>query len=199
MHHLRVFFAILFPEKTQDQLSNWVATLKKTALSEYIRWIPEEKMHITLQFIGALPEDQLLSVEAQTKIAIEKLPAFQLQFCHLEWFPNFRHPKILSCFVQPQSELKNMSELIGEALTTLNIPIEARPFRGHLTIGRLMRRGTPGVILDEINLVAIPPITISNIYLLQSNPEKGGQNYKPLAELTLAGTCLQMKGDKNSL
>lgn len=195
MHNIRVFFAILFPEKTQDQLSNWVATLKKTALSEYIRWIPEEKMHITLQFIGALPEELLLAVEAKTKNAIENLPVFQLQFCHLEWFPNLRHPKILSCFIQPQTELKNLSGVIGEALTTLNIPIEARPFRGHLTMGRLMRRGIPDDILDEINLVAIPPITINKIYLLQSKPEKGSQNYNPLAELTLAGPATNERQD----
>ncbi|WP_233590512.1 RNA 2',3'-cyclic phosphodiesterase [Legionella qingyii] len=186
MHTLRVFFAILLPKETQVRLSKSLKTLQHIMPSEYIRWVHIEKMHITLQFFGNLPQDQLMTVTESVGTAIKNAPAFQLEFGPMEWFPTLRHPKILSLSVQPQATLATLADTIGRALIALNIPIETRPFRGHLTMGRLIRRGMRYELLEVIKKTTIPAITVNKIHLIESRSEKGVQNYYPLAEFKLA-------------
>lgn len=186
MHTLRVFFAISFPRETQARLSHSLKTLQSTRLSDYIRWAHVEKMHITLQFLGGLPQEQLIPVIEKAQAAIINIPAFPLELGDLEWFPTLRHPKILSFSVQPQASLTTLSATIGNALIALNVPIETRPFRGHLTVGRLIRRGVPYELLESIKVPVIPPVVVNKIHLIESRFEKSGQHYYPLAEFKLA-------------
>ncbi len=186
MHTLRTFFAIVLPKETQVGLSADLKMLHHIIPSEYIRWVHIEKMHITLQFLGNLPQEQLMAVTKSVDAAIKNVPAFQLEFGPFEWFPTLRHPKILSLSVQPQVTLAKLADTIGSALIGLNIPIETRPFRGHMTMGRLIRRGMRYELLETIKKPTIPAITVNKIHLIESRAEKGGQNYYPLAEFKLA-------------
>ncbi|HHF0524976.1 TPA: RNA 2',3'-cyclic phosphodiesterase [Legionella anisa] len=186
MHTLRVFFAIIFPKSTQVRLSRSLKTLQNTLLSDYIRWVHVEKMHITVQFLGNLPQEQLILLIEKVQSAIKNTLPIQLQFGHLEWFPTLRHPKILSLSVQPQADLAMLSKVIGNTLITLNVPVETRPFRGHLTMGRLIRHRIPHELLETIKIPVIPPIVVNKIHLIESRSEKGRQNYYPLAEFKLA-------------
>ncbi|WP_392538128.1 RNA 2',3'-cyclic phosphodiesterase [Legionella sp. 227] len=185
MHTLRIFFAITFPKKIQIKLSNYLKSLQETILSDYMRWVDVEKMHITLQFLGNLPQEQLISVTEYVHAAIKNLSPFQLELGQLEWFPALRRPKVLSLTVQPQAGLAMLSDTIGKALIALNVPIETRPFRGHLTLGRLIRHQVPCELLETVKMPSIPPIVVDKIYLLESRPEKGKQNYYSLAEFHL--------------
>ncbi|HHF7375886.1 RNA 2',3'-cyclic phosphodiesterase [Legionella bozemanae] len=186
MHTLRVFFAIIFPKATQVCLARSLKTLQNTILSDYIRWVHVEKMHITLQFLGNLPQEQLILLIENVQVAIKNILSFQLQFGHLEWFPTLRHPKILSLSVLPQADLAMLSKVIGHTAVDLNIPVETRIFRGHLTMGRLVRHRIPHELLETIKVQVIPPIMVNKIHLIESRSEKDGQNYYPLAEFKLA-------------
>ncbi len=185
MHTLRVFFAILLPKETQVHLFRSLKILQHIMPAEYIRWVHVEKMHITLQFLGNIPQEQLMAVTESVRTAIKNVPTFQLVFGPLEWFPNLRHPKILSVSVQPQATLAMLADTIGSSLIALNIPIETRPFRGHLTLGRLIRRGMRYELLETIKKTAVPAVTVNKIHLIESRSEKGWQNYYPLAEFKL--------------
>ncbi|MBN9228392.1 MULTISPECIES: RNA 2',3'-cyclic phosphodiesterase [Legionella] len=186
MPSIRVFFAITVPSKTQAKLSRCLNSLQKNLSSDYIRWAHVEKMHITLQFLGDLPQEQLVPVIEHVRAAIKNLPVFQLELGHLEWFPSSHRPKVISLSVQPQATLATLSETIGKALIALHVPVESRPFRGHLTMGRLIRHRIPHELLETIKVPIMPPITVDKIYLIESRPEKGMQNYYSLAEFKLA-------------
>ncbi|MCW8409426.1 RNA 2',3'-cyclic phosphodiesterase [Legionella sp. PATHC035] len=185
MHTLRIFFAITFPKKIQIKLSNCLKSLHETILSDYMRWVHVEKMHITLQFLGHLPQEQLIPATEYVHAALQNLPPFQLEFGQLEWFPTVRRPKVLSLTVQPQAALARLSDTIGQALIALNVPVETRSFRGHLTLGRLIRHKVPRELLDTVKMPSIPPMRVDKIYLIESRPEQGKQNYYSLAEFRL--------------
>lgn len=195
MPTLRLFFAIVFPRETQVRLSSSLKTLQRCMLSDYIRWVHVEKMHITLQFLGNLPQEQLMLVTENARAVIKNIPAFQLELGHLEWFPSVRHPKILSLSVQPQAALATLSDTIGKALIALNVPVESRPFRGHMTMGRVIRHGLHYDVLGAIRIPDIPPVMVNKIHLVESRFERGGQNYFPLAEFKLASSQNKIKSD----
>ncbi|KTD40245.1 RNA 2',3'-cyclic phosphodiesterase [Legionella parisiensis] len=186
MHTLRFFFAIIFPKATQVCLSRSLKTLQNTVLTDYMHWVHVEKMHITLQFFGNVPQERVIFLTENVQDAIKNIPPFHLKFSHLEWFPTLRHPKILSLSVLPQADLARVSKVIGDTAVALNIPVETRPFRGHLTMGRLIRHRIPYELLETIKVQVIPPIVVNKIHLIESRAEKGRQNYYPLAEFKLA-------------
>ncbi len=195
MPTLRLFFAVVFPRETQVLLSSSLKMLQRCMLSDYIRWVSVEKMHITLQFLGSVPQEQLMLVTENARAVIKNIPAFQLELGHLEWFPSVRHPKILSLSVQPQAALVTLSDTIRNALIALNVPVESRPFRGHMTMGRLLRHGLHYNVLDTIQIPVIPPVWINKIHLVESRSGRGGQNYFPLAEFKLASSQNKIKSD----
>ncbi|MCW8387742.1 RNA 2',3'-cyclic phosphodiesterase [Fluoribacter dumoffii] len=185
MHTLRVFFAILFPSKTHVELANYLHALQEVFSPDCIRWVQPEKMHITLQFLGNLPQAQLMQVTENVRTALTNQPAFQLELGHLEWFPTAHRPKVVSLGIQPEAPLAKLSATMGNVLISLNVPIETRPFRAHLTLGRLRRNKIPKELLKTMTVPVFSPINVTKIYLIESRPEKGEQNYYSLAEFKL--------------
>ena len=145
-----------------------------------------EKLHVTLQFLKGIQPEHVTSLIEQVRLELKDTPAFQLEFGGLEWFPTPEHPKILSLAVGPQHSLMSLSVAIGHAISTLNYPVESHPFRGHMSLGRLLHyRSQQTALLQQIKLPPIPPIAINELYLIESRPGKKGNDYHPLAQLAL--------------
>lgn len=186
MNTLRTFFAIVPPRSLSDCLSSVLESSKQSFPKNLIRWVQIEKLHITLQFLKCIKPEHLTPLIEQVRLELKNIPAFQLEFGGLEWFPTPKHPKILSLAVGPQNILTSLSAAIGHAISALNYPVESRPFQGHMSLGRLLHhRSQQEALLPEIKLPFIPPIPIRELYLLESKSNKEGTDYYPLAQLTL--------------
>lgn len=92
--------------------------------------VPPERLHLTLHFIGAVPADRLDAVQAG--LAVEPA-AFELRFGRAELWP--RGIAVLRPLGEPPA-LHDLQRRIGAALRALELPVEARPFRPHVTFAR---------------------------------------------------------------
>ena len=186
MSSIRVFFAIIPPKTMNPLLITILESLKQSLPEHWIRWTHVDNVHITLQFLKSIQSQDVPPLIERVHSELKNTPKFQLDFHGLEWFPSVEHPKILSLAVGPKDILKNLSAIIGHAISALNYPVESRPFRGHMSLGRLPKFNLQQKnLLDEIRIPVIPPIFISELYLMESKPSKGGINYHPLAQLNL--------------
>ena len=168
-------------------LENILNILKRSAPEHSIRWINRENLHITLQFLKKIEPEDVNPLIEQVRTELKNTRAFQLELHHLEWFPEPRDPKILSLAVGPQDILRTLSATIGHAINALNYPVESRPFRGHMSIGRLPYRRPQSASLSTIKLPVIPPAFINELYLIESKPNNGPTSYYPLAQFNLSG------------
>lgn len=183
---LRVFFAIDLPTTIKDTIANHLMPeLKKNLPGDIVRWTKPDNLHITLQFIPAFNAidlqpclDLLRSKQALPRPFLLTLGAYEL-------FPSLQYPRYIALSMEPQQPLTLLSNQLGTVLEALHYPLESRPFRGHLTLGKITGSAEKIVEIDAINLPTIEPFSVDEVTLFQSHSNKTGSLYTKLATIPL--------------
>ena len=113
-----------------------------------IRPVKLNQLHLTLKFLGDVPEEQIPQIMAElTKISHPQIP---LEFSHLGFFPNDRRPRVMWIGLsQGEQQLKELARKINQQLSTIGFPKEKRAFSPHLTLGRTKSYGKKGINPEE--------------------------------------------------
>jgi RNA 2',3'-cyclic 3'-phosphodiesterase len=146
----RLFVAISPPDGVRRRLAALVAELSASAgrAGNDVRWIPPENVHLTLHFLGGVPDARVADVKAAVSAAAAAgAPHLSLEVKGAGGFPNARRPRIVWLGVGGDvAALGLVVADLGKRLTPLGFPPEARPFSPHLTVGRAReQRGAPGL------------------------------------------------------
>ncbi len=125
---LRLFFAVRIPDHIRERLMRVQGELNRDW-----RLVAPHQMHITLAFMGEVPEADLPSVMHAGERAVAKIAhAFPVKLGETGAFPDTRNPRIW--FVEAQSvELPILAQSLHEDLKPWCDP---KPFRPHLTLAR---------------------------------------------------------------
>jgi 2'-5' RNA ligase len=178
---MRLFVAIDLPPKVIADLASLLARLKP---SSRINWSPIENLHITTKFIGEWPEERLPELTA----ALHALPprtAIAIAIEKLGFFPNPHAPRVLWAGVHGGDALTQLARETEDALATLGIAKEQRPYSPHLTLARIK---TPGKQPELLQAVAKLPsldfgnFTADRVFLYRSKTAPTGSVYTQLAE-----------------
>lgn len=187
---MRIFFAIDPSPVHKAHLGDYIEIvrhdLEKNFEPAHFHWVRPENLHVTLQFMGEVKEEDIPLILTKVAKAIQSEETFNLGFGSLEWFPNTNQPKVLSLQVAPQDLLAKLSAAVGKGLIDSHYSIETRPFRGHLTLGRVdnLHHLSPH-FLEFMDLPAFEPMKVKELVLFHSQPEKGRAVYTQLAKLSL--------------
>jgi len=103
-----------------------------------VTWSRPEGLHLTLKFLGNVPEERLPSItETLARIAHAHFP-FVLRVEGVGGFPTLKRPRVLWAGIGEGSAPATMlAREIETALEALGFPRESRPFNPHLTLGRV--------------------------------------------------------------
>jgi len=130
---MRLFVALEIPSTVREHLAELVNSLR--AVSPRTRWVRPENLHVTLKFIGEVPEAKLASIRTALAQVRSDRPV-TLDFGGLGFFPNERHPRVFWAGIEASPNLKTLAADIEKATETLSIAREQRPFSPHLTLAR---------------------------------------------------------------
>jgi 2'-5' RNA ligase len=185
---IRGFVAIQVPQSIQ-QIATDLQT-HKLVQQLNLRWSRVEDLHITLKFLANINPDHLPKIIDVLSSQLINTGLFYLQLGPLQFFPSTKHPKILSLKMQYSKKCFSIVQILNNALLELDYPIEAREFRGHVTLARLKTRGKHDDlcsqdILNQIVVPTIPKILISELYFFESKPSSSGSDYLPLVRFNL--------------
>lgn len=186
---VRIFFAIDLPDTIKEQVGRFIGSLKKKSKSHAIRWSRPENLHITLQFLAEIKTEHvpllIANVKEKLASAAVTLPTLSIGKVHL--FPNPYRPRVIVMDIAPQEELMALSKLIGTSIQEINYPVESRPFRAHLTIGRIKyaEENTLSILAEYASASHIDPIVLSEIVLFRSDPQPEGSHYTALERLKI--------------
>lgn len=150
---MRLFVAINLPDALRRAAFEAAAPLR--AVLPRASWVPEARLHLTVKFLGERPEadvallgDTLLAVAAGHRAMTLRLgggggaggtgamPAVGA-------FPNLRRPRVVWIGVDPDPRLELLHHDVEAALAGLGVELEGKPFRPHLTLGRLREAPLP--------------------------------------------------------
>ena len=150
-----------------------------------VRWIPAERRHVTVRFLGsvALPSVQAVA-DAVTDVAGPVGP-IDARLGGLGAFPSSRRAGVLWVGVDDSRRLAALAEALDAALAP-EFPPPARPFRPHVTVARCPRpvRLPGGFAATQVEPVALP---ILRVVLFESVPTGGAPRYDAVHVAELSG------------
>ncbi|MFN3491284.1 MAG: RNA 2',3'-cyclic phosphodiesterase, partial [Anaerolineales bacterium] len=186
MTQIRAFIALDLPQPIQDSIEKESSRLQKILGQKTIRWTPIQNMHLTLKFLGNIPNTHVDFLKQMLTQTADSHSAFDLQIGGLGSFPSLKLPRVLWLGVQSSAGLMAAQKNIEEAVNKLGYEKEARAFSPHLTLGRV-KQNIPQPDLQKIRntlqtfqLSKIPSARVDSVHLYQSELNSEGSIYTKL-------------------
>jgi RNA 2',3'-cyclic 3'-phosphodiesterase len=104
-----------------------------------VNWVKTQHMHLTLKFLGDVPDTETPDICRVAAAAAKKFEPFEITCRGVGAFPTAEHPRTLWIGIEDGAEaLCELQAAVEGALKQeLGFPKEARRFQPHLTIGRV--------------------------------------------------------------
>jgi len=197
---IRAFIAMTLPDPLAGLVSGVQQTLKAQGLR--IAWVPSGNVHLTLKFLGDIDPSDIDPIAAVMSECAQRLEPLTFTVSGLGVFPDLRRPRVVWLgitgdtprLIAFQLELDARLAAVGKG----RFKPENRPFKGHLTLGRIKARTDPGILikaLREAGRVESPAFTVDAIHLIQSQLTPSGSIYSPLRHVAFGipanGLCLK--------
>jgi len=189
----RLFVALEPAEPVRRRIAAAAAGLRRAAgrAASEVRWVPDENVHLTLQFLGAVPEERVEAVVAVLAAAAAAARPLSLEVKGAGGFPNARRPRVVWLGLGGDvAALSAFAADLGRRLAPLGFPPEARPFSAHLTLGRAREaRGAPGLggalaaAAEEEGIAW----RVTDLVLFESHLSPRGPRYEALRRESLGG------------
>lgn len=169
---MRLFVAVLFEEKNKDALNELTLTLRRKALLG--NTTRRENLHLTLAFIGEVPDNSYRKVCAVMDVL--KSEPFTLTFSEFGKFSR-EDENLYWIGARHSEQLIRLQKQLTEALCANQIPVDKKPFKPHITLGRRMVM-EDGFSESEFASQIIPVIQkVKAISLMKSERVNGKLTY----------------------
>jgi RNA 2',3'-cyclic 3'-phosphodiesterase len=183
----RLFVALDLPEEIREAIVSWQ---RAELTDEALRVVGPQNLHITLAFLGYLPEKTIGSVAEVVNAIAAPAPRIELA-PELVGKPKGR-PRILALDAQSEQTVALQADLEEELVARRLYKPEKRPFWSHLTVARVRpeRRGSkrparveraPGPLPEEL----CGAFFALRCTLYRSTLRPQGAEYAPLAQVGL--------------
>lgn len=167
--NMRLFIAINFPWEVKEKLTAYSWAIRDA--SRQARPVDPENFHLTLAFLGELP-DEIAASTALSRVAAAPFKLYSGK-------PGkFSRPDgdIRWLALKKSRELSGLQQQIVTALAAVGLPYEKKPFRPHLTLARNVQ-GLAEEALPEPPRFIVP---VTSIELMHSHRPEGRLTYTPL-------------------
>ena len=181
---VRLFIALELPATVQETLYSPLKTIREQLPPRVVRWTPPPNIHLTLKFLGDVPLNQVEAVQNALKNAVEIYPPLDLVIQNVGCFPNAKRPYIVWVGLQDiTGHLGDLQKSVEEQVAPLGYPRDDRPFKPHLTIGRVKRYvqgqalNNIGHAVQQLKIGKISDWQSSAVSLMESNLLPDGAQY----------------------
>jgi len=186
MRH-RIFIAINLPQDVKRGLvkcqSNWPELPAK--------WVREDSLHITLAFLGELPDEELPDILRICEDVSKRHRSFNIRLEKICYGPPEKMPpRMVWSEGEKSKELAELKDDLENSLAgNLDYTPDSRSFSPHITLGRIntweFRKMEPEdcpQVAEEISL----SFRVGSIEIMESQLRRGGSIYTILQSFPLS-------------
>ena len=189
----RLFLAVDLAISVVEQLAVLQEEMQSYIQSELpetrVRWVDAANIHLTLKFLGATDEPLIPMLTETMEELVKPLFPFEVECRSLGCFPKPQKPRILWTGLDPKSSevLSLLQQAIERDLEELGFPADPRPFRPHITLGRVKSREAPDMTpaVERFADTRFGQSYIKDIALFESVLHPSGPEYRVLNRFTL--------------
>lgn len=156
-----------------------------------IQWVKPESVHLTLKFLGDIPEERVPEIVASLARVTGAHARCTVDIGGLGAFPDARVPRVLWVGLSGQVEgITRLAAAVERALVELGFVPEPKPFNPHLTLARIKERSRDigrALAVDRMLERAAPigTVMVNAIALMKSELKPSGAVYTKLCEVSL--------------
>lgn len=183
---MRLFVAIELNKSVRSALTDVQAAL--SAKCNGVRWIPGEQLHLTVKFLGEVPEADVAKVAEAVARATAGAASFDMEIAGCGCFPPRGTVHIIWVGVREESgALLQCVERVEGELEPLGFAREHRPFSSHITIGRVREDRSGGRLRSVIEAYGFRSTeqSVSSITLMSSVLSPKGPTYTAVSTARL--------------
>lgn len=185
---LRCFIALELPDRLKEAVGSMLGELKKSDAD--VRWVPPENLHLTLKFLGNVPEETVPAILRQVESAAARRRSFKAVLNGVGVFPGRKRPRVVWIGLDGADELVALQGDVDRNLSSLGFEPEGRAFSPHLTIGRARsQRGMMALMtrLDSLAGTLFGEFMVESISIMRSKLSPAGAQYTRLHGVPLGG------------
>ena len=184
---MRLFVAVNLPDQVRQ--AAWQAAAPLRSKGYPVKWVDSEALHVTLKFLGEVEPQRQSEIVRAIESAVVGSRIFQLAVGGFGAFPNDRRPRVVWIGCEAVAALELIQHRVEQEMHELGFPVEGRPFRPHLTLGRVKRGARASDLAgfdSAIRQVEFQgDVAVESIDLMQSELARTGARYTVLRAVTL--------------
>ena len=186
---MRLFLAGVVPDAVKQALRAQLEPVR--AATPQARWLPVESLHLTLVFLGAVADANVLALQVAFGGVCGRHRAVSLMLGHAETFGPTRSPRVLATTLE--GDIEELHALVTDARRAVEpmVALEPeRPFHPHLTVARA-RSSHGDVLLGRCRSALAQGLegrfVLREVALMKSDTLAGGAVHTTLARWALPG------------
>jgi 2'-5' RNA ligase len=185
---IRAFIAIDLPEHIRASVTEAQTRLKQSRAK--IAWTKVANLHLTLQFLGDIPEAHADKIGAALAAVAGRHVPFEVTVAGAGAFPDLAKPRVLwlGC-ADAGGQLQGLATEVRQAMTALGYRPDEHEFVAHLTLGRVKSSRADAALtraVDSLTNQTFGTLRVEAIHLYQSQLQPGGSVYTKLSSHALA-------------
>ena len=183
---LRLFIALPLPPALEQRLGEVIEAFKPRGVA--VKWSKPGNIHLTVKFLGDTEEKLIPDISRAIDHVAVRATKIKAVVDTLGGFPNLKRPRVIwagsSLGIEPAARVAREVDL---AMRQLGFEKEKRPFKAHLTLGRVRQGRSIEDLIPALNSYKLEPVTVEldKLTLFKSTLTPTGPIYEILHEAPL--------------
>lgn len=157
-----------------------IASLRELFPQVHAAWSREGSIHLTLKFLGEIPQTSIQNLSDAASRAVAGLEPFTIFLEQTGVFPKHGPPRVLWIGIDDrEGKLAGLHARLEEECAKAGFKKEARPFHSHLTVARLREPRHPRTLASAHNQMGFErsEITVSELLVIRSELGREGSKH----------------------
>lgn len=184
---VRTFIAAELNPELQGKLMEDIRHLSLVA--PRVNWSKRDNLHLTFRFLGDVKENDLQELFDALEDGLTGFTPFAMEIRGLGTFPHWRHPRVIwaGCGEGAEDAIR-LAEAVENACVDLGYEPERRPFRPHLTLGRVKLPADADGLEAAVAKLGEPEygyLDVDRLVVFMSTLRRTGAVYAPMFTIEL--------------
>lgn len=186
MADIRTFIAVDLPQEIKMDIDRMIAGLRRD--NSGIRWVKAANLHLTLRFLGDIPQQSVQTLTESLKENLDGFGPFDLVLSGMGGFPNLKRPRVIWIGTGDGTDrLIDLAEKVETGCIESGFGKGDKKFSSHMTIGRVRFPKGLEPLLDKIEKTKFESskFTVNEIFVVKSDLSPSGPKYTKLEIISL--------------